>query len=262
MADLDLSLDLEQLIHSDTLPTKTKEDAKALYDQLHAPVRVVLTGAHNVDKAGLLDALLQQELPHVTDVSLYLHHGPTKTACYHYDTGKTVVRETFNAPLRAPENAQLTRIDVTLPSMNLQDIAIFLPSKLEEQEMRAVEPGTRLVERADIVLWCTDAFTGVEATQWGSLPNALKDHSFLVYLASVRPLLRDRLKKLRAAAQSHFYKLQTVDLSRPNETGAPPILAEFSEPAPRGQAAAPDYFAMFREEPPWSILQPRHLLHT
>lgn len=245
MPYLDISLDLEQLIQSETLPAKTRDYAQKLYDQLQTPVRILLTGAHAANKIDLLEAMLEQDLPRAPGASLYVHHGANLSASYLYSSGETIVRDTMRAPPHVPESAQLRRIDVTLPSARLQDISLCVPSPAHEQELRASQPGTGLADLADMVLWCTDAFAGVEATQWSAVPDALKDHSFLVYLASARPLLRDRLKRLRAVGQSDFYRLETVDLRRPHETGAPSLLAELLILARRGKSAEVDNIALF-----------------
>lgn len=247
MAHLDLSLDLEQLIHSDTLPAKSIKDAQALYDRLQAPVRVVLTGGLEANKIGLLEALLNQKLPNLPAASLHVRHGARMRASYQYQSGETILRDTMRLPETVSGGPPVARVDVTLPSASLQDIAFCLPSPSEDQALRLSDHSASLAQQADMVLWCTDAFAGVEETQWRSLPNALKDHSFLVYLASLRPLLRSRLKRLRSIGQSEFYRLDTVDLRRPHETGAAPLMAELLELARRGKAAEADNAALFVE---------------
>ena len=242
---LDISLELEQLIHSDALPQKIRNYSQTLLEQLERPVRVMLCGALGADKAGLLDALLQKSFPRLEDASLHLHNGDRVRASYHYSDGEVLVRDHTRTPSISPSDASLTRVDVTLPDPCLQDLTLCLPSQDEEQAMRRGEDGTSLADSADMVLWCTDSFAGVEAAQWQAVPDALKDHSFLVYLVSRRPLQRARLKRLRQAGESEFHRLETVDLRSVGADGAAQLMAELLKVARRGKAAEEDAATLF-----------------
>lgn len=251
MTDLDLSLDLRALIHSESLPPNTIAQAKALLSQIETPVRVMVCGGLGTNRVGLLEALLSLKLPQIDQACLYLHHGDRAGATYHYADGDTVIRDHTNAPPTRDGYAPPCRIDVTLPNRNLRDITFYVPSLSAENALRAGDSShglSGLAGAADMVLWCTDQFSGVEESQWRDAPNALKDHSFLVYLASLRPMQRDRLKRLRDFGEAEFHRLETLDLRERSPERAAQLIGDLTRLARLGKSVEEDSAAVFVEK--------------
>jgi hypothetical protein len=70
------------------------------------------------------------------------------------------------------------------------------------------------VEQADIALWCTGAFGADERMVWARVPDALKDHSYLVLTKADRQLMQgvlgDRIAALRDVVDEEFLGLYPV----------------------------------------------------
>lgn len=207
----DLRLDLEQLVFSSTLPDAQKLEATKLLEQLETPIRVVLAGADACDRLRLLGALLCQSLSELPPASIYVQHGPVFQVSFQSADGS--ITRPSQGSLAPPSDTPIARTYMRSPHPILEHLRVHLPGRMELNQLRRNDPMAGLAHIADIVIWATDSFTGLEASQWAPLPRSLKDHSLLVHMAGLRPTLPDRLDRLKKLAKRDFYAFCSVDLN-------------------------------------------------
>lgn len=187
---------LEALTQARGAPERVRDQAARLLDRLQSAVRVVLLGPAGVGKSQLLSALLAAPVDTAPGLPLVLSHEA-------------------NAPDPAQGAARVRHASFAAPGLaGLQFLDIPIPQDTSRQ---ASAVGWALA-RADIVIWCTQEFDASEASYWISVPDHLKDHSFLV-LTKAQDLIDSgeidaRLLALQQIAQSEFHSLFPV------ETGA------------------------------------------
>lgn len=107
--------------------------------------------------------------------------------------------------------------------------------------------------QADIGIWCTVHFDAAEATSWENAPDRLKDHSFLVPLATpdkAQSQFADaRLDALGAIADEEFHSMFPVIFGPQNAAassgGFDPLIAEITKLVRSGRRADRDNALLF-----------------
>jgi hypothetical protein len=169
---------IEAITASPRLPEQVRAQGRRLFHRLAAPVRVVVAGPAQSGKSALIKLLAGQ------------CDGPASSApeTYRADAASETLSTRFRNVVLVEFDFEATRISGT-------------PVTIE-----AVAP--------DIVLWCTNAFGADEAAFWATVPDHLKDHSFLV-LTKADQLIRlgvllDRLEDLRDVVEAEFHSLLPI----------------------------------------------------
>jgi hypothetical protein len=176
--DRSLTGRIEAIIASPSLPEQVREQGRRLFRRLAAPVRVVIAGPAQSGKSALIKLLAGQ-------CEGTAWSGPERRRA-------GAAPETLSSRFR---NVVLVEFDFGAARES------GAPASIE-----AVAP--------DIVLWCTNAFGADEAAFWATVPDHLKDHSFLV-LTKADQLIRlgvllDRLEDLRDVVEAEFHSLLPI----------------------------------------------------
>ncbi len=121
----------------------------------------------------------------------------------------------------------------------------------------------QMVARADIVLWCSEAFSDAEHALWRHVPERIKDHAFLVLTKADRLLQRNGLDgaiaALRDIVAREFYglfplaTLQALEARRAQgrsgaswkASGAQALVAALVRQVALGRAADADHALLF-----------------
>jgi len=212
--DFDLIARLRGVAESSDVPAAAQANARDLADRLEGGVRIVVLGPTGVGKSALCDAIFRGHLSSAAD-------GPARCFVQNEQTEISVAEtDVARAVVRASPFGDAQVLDMAMPA-----------DKAEAKALVA-----QAMDRADIVLWCTEAFSPDEAALWALAPDALKDHSFLVLTQADRlaeaGVLQDRLSALQDIVAEEFHSLL------PTTTAALLADAQEDEPAPPAQFAA------------------------
>jgi hypothetical protein len=205
---------LSAAVASGALPPGTQARAERLLGRLTAPVRVAVLGLPGSGRTGVLNLLAGRRV--VADgaglPSLSVMSGPVERTVLIGFGG----RETPRAgppPAAAALPADVERIRVEMPLPVLSRIALYEPAMGRSRARRAAAVAAA-AEEADILLWCTQGFGAEERALWRAVPDAAKDHSFLVLAKADRLMaegaLADRMSALEPIVAEEFLCLLPV----------------------------------------------------
>ncbi|WP_227268603.1 P-loop NTPase family protein [Roseobacter weihaiensis] len=172
------------------LSQAARDQARGLADRLAQGVKICLLGPKGAGKSAICDAIVgrRSEIRAQEVTRIFSTHPAGVQSSF--GPGRSIT-----LPLTPAVLGGVQLVDVALP----QDPAAW---------PRAM---ARMVEVADIVLWCTEGFAPPEATLWAQVPDALKDHSFLVLtkadLLARQGLLEARITGLQAVVTEEFHSL-------------------------------------------------------
>ncbi len=208
---------LEHALGSEQLPPQIQQTGLRLLTRLKSPVRIALLGLPASGKSLLLNALAGQRIvpDGISLPSLEVEMGPKAKAIV-MSGGKvidTIEGLSLNHPV--PSGADFIRFEV--PNRILKDLCFFEVSLAgsPEEQRKAVNWAQ---ERADIALWCTEAFNPRESELWSSVRDELKDNSFMVLTKadelSVQKDLSVRISLLEDIVAEEFYCLYAIGSSR------------------------------------------------
>lgn len=205
-----MTRELKAAIDSGRIAGAQKERAARLLARLDAPVSVVATGLPGCGKSSVINALLGQVvIPEGIDLPVIECVG-SRIPRTHFVHADGTADRTDGLALRGavPDDVALVRLELPVPALNGMSLTeIRLAGSFCEQRA-AVELA---VDRADIVLWCSEAFTEAERALWRDVPDRIKDHALLVLTKADRLLMRGALDAKIAALQDivaeEFYGL-------------------------------------------------------
>ncbi len=212
---------LKNLMLSQFLPARAQEQGERLIERLGTAVRVVLLGSKGVGKTQLLSAIVGQQVSANSGCALALSYG---------DASDQPMVAKNHAPrndtqARSPDNStpvEITHLRLSLPILeNIQ----FLDVSTPDQPAKQSDTIQWALNRADIVLWCTQTFDASEASYWAGVPDHLKDHSFLVLTkagnSNERCQRQDQQKKLEDVALNEFHRLFVTETTGFTSTDHP-----------------------------------------
>ncbi|WP_299503092.1 GTPase domain-containing protein [uncultured Roseobacter sp.] len=174
--------ELEQALAKGVLTGAPAEQATQLLERLRTGVRVVVLGPKGVGKSQLCSVLLHQVLqPNVQAGAVTYKSGEFR------DTAADAQNISMDHPL-----LQVITLTDTAPAAGAIDAA----------QLDAMK-------QADVVLWCTQEFSELEAEIWAQASDHLKDHSFLVLTKAdqlaERGTLPERIAALQTVAGEEFH---------------------------------------------------------
>lgn len=185
---------LERACASGVLTGTVQLQAERLLTRLQTGVRIVVIGPQGAGKSSLCALLLGVDVPQVSEGE--------------------AARLFVSAPAEAAQQTRAT------PFGEIRRISLPLDLLCHLQVMDvsgSKDPVTHIarmrwaVGEADMVIWCAQEFTARDAHFWAEVPDALKDHSFLVLTAAdmlaEAGTLKDRIVRLQALAAEEFHSL-------------------------------------------------------
>ena len=211
-ADLRVIDRLTHVAAMDGLPQSAKDHATHLLGRLSSPVRVTLMGLHGAGKSELFNLFAGERV-------LPKDAGLATTELAWGDTPQVILTGADGA------KSQMDEVDPeSITALNPAFISIRRPLPILRR-IRLLEPVARKPEkmkpamdwalrRTDIALWCTQQFGPEERQLWSGVPDALKDHAFLVLtkadVLSATGELTARISGLAEVVAEEFHSMFAV----------------------------------------------------
>ncbi|MEX5727137.1 energy-coupling factor transporter ATP-binding protein EcfA2 [Rhodovulum iodosum] len=204
---------LEAALDTGRLPPAAREGARRLVRRLSNPVRVALIGLPGSGKSQLLNMLAGREVipPGKAHPTLRLKRGPKIVSHLHFQGGRIETREGLAPTDMLQFRPARVEIEAPLPVLDRVSLCeIVADASIEGQRAAIVEA----IENADMILWCSQDFSDPEPVLWNLVPEALRNHSFLVLtkadLLQRRGALRSRLAELAELVGESFHSVYPV----------------------------------------------------
>jgi hypothetical protein len=204
---------LQALLGTAALPGRAALAGHQLLQRLTSPIRVAILGHPGSGKSQLLNLIAGERLlPAGARLpSVEVRFGPTRRiALVAADDRETAISIGDLARLQ-PDAAPLLRIEAPLPILSTLTLIEVGAGGTAEEERAAVQWAAA---RADMVIWCSQAFTPAERWLWSAMPDRLKDHGFLV-LTKADELIREgvlaeRIAEFEDVVAEEFHSLVPV----------------------------------------------------
>ena len=193
---------LEATLALDHLPQHYAQWGRGLLHRLRKPVQLVVVGLQDSGKSAVIDMLLGRSViggspaAGLTEVCF----GPTEKAELHLsEAARPRTHEGLLAQIKQPETAQPDRAplrqrqelpDPRLKGLNIAEITL---SGSTQEQADILE---QAVQYGDIVLWCSREFDPSEQALWQAVPDATKDHAFLVLSMADQLIMRGTLSSV------------------------------------------------------------------
>ena len=225
---------LEEALASGALPVHARKAGRRLLDRLQSPVSCIILGPQNSGKSKLLNLLAGMAI--VPDSArfpiLELAWAETSRTTFTKHDGTTVVLDGVVLDAPSVEAVTSVKIEADLPVLKrLGLIEVGLSGSATEQSATV----DWAIGQADMVLWCTQEFSPQEQELWARVPDALKDHGFLVLTKAdvlmAQGILTQRLQSVQDVAADEFHSvfpiatLQAIDAKDKDATAGASALA-------------------------------------
>lgn len=204
---------LQAVLERQALPQKARQAATHLLRRLSNPVRVSLFGSPDAGKSTLMNVLAGKTIltPGQLTCPVALSYGELEKTVV--TTGAGGQLELDGVDIDGAIAAGAARIDVQLPLGSLQDISL-LETAIDRDDPDMPSQMSWAVNRTDICLWCSRGFTAADSTMWHHVPEALKDHAYLVVTKvdqlSEPGALKEHLTALAPVINSEFHAVLPV----------------------------------------------------
>ncbi|MCF6233712.1 MAG: hypothetical protein L3J36_11560 [Rhodobacteraceae bacterium] len=204
---------LENALKTGHVPDEEKRRAAQLLKRLQSPVRIVLIGRQGSGKSRLINLLTGTTIVPGTIAlpPLEVSHGATTRTVYLMADGSEQSLDGLHLDRPTPQETAIVRAVSPLPVLKQLSLTeVCLEGALSDQKIMA----EWAMNRADIVLWCSQTFDATERAIWSSAGGTLKDHSFLVLTKAdrlqMKNVLSDRLADLKDTVSNTFYRIFPV----------------------------------------------------
>ena len=204
---------LEAALSSPALPARAALAGQQLLARLTSPIRVAILGHPGSGKSQLLNLIagdrIVPEGAKLPSIELRFGHERRATLIDAEDR-ETPLPWAGLARIGRGE-ARLLRIEAPLPVLSTLTLIEVATQGTAEDERDGVQWAAA---RADVVIWCSQAFTPAEQWLWSAMPDRLKDHGFLV-LTKADELIRAgtlgaRIAELEEIVAEEFHSLVPV----------------------------------------------------
>lgn len=202
-----------------------------LLSQLRKPIQISFIGFPNSGKTSLVKMMLGDiEVPHYVGTHVVeLAYGAQPITIFKSPGAEAIRVDGICAP--APNAAPSERVCLELPqqALLLQSYAEITMSEDPEDQAALLDYAAKA---STILVWCSETFGANEQQLWATLPEHIKDHSFLALTMADRQMMKgeltNRIAELEEFVSEQFFGLYPVAtlqaiMSR-NGTGAQPAL--------------------------------------
>ena len=172
------------------------EAAERLIERLERPARLALLGLPGSGTSSILNLLVGANVvPETLRLpTIIVQHGQTaRMICTLTDGSSKIVPGSDLADV-LPLAPALVTLEMDLPALKVISLLEVSAGPMEAEQKRAASWAAK---RADIVIWCTTSYLPKEQAVWESLPDSVKDNSFM-FLTKV-----DLLGSRQSAAAMH-----------------------------------------------------------
>ena len=192
---------LENILARGDIPAPYDRWGARLLAHLTKPVQVVVTGLAGSGKSTLIGMMSAQPVigQHLEVPIIELAYGEKERTLFERQDGSMASFPGFLKDCKCPQDSIRARQELPDTKLISQTfVEIGLSGDLAQK--RAILSSA--CERADIIIWCSQEFSEEEQHLWASVPDQIKDHSFLVLTMADRQLMRDVLSKNIARLES------------------------------------------------------------
>jgi hypothetical protein len=154
------------------------EAAERLIERLERPARIALLGLPGAGKSSILNLLVGTVVvPETLRLpTIIVQYGSTaRMVCTLTDGSTKILPGSDLAEVLSLAPALVT-LEMDLAALKVISLLEVSAGPMEAEQKRAA---TWASKRADIVIWCTTSYLPKEQVVWESLPDAVKDNSFM-----------------------------------------------------------------------------------
>jgi hypothetical protein len=154
------------------------EAAERLIERLERPARIALLGLPGAGKSSVLNLLVGSVVvPETLRLpTIIVQHGDVARMVCTLTDGTTKVVPGGDLAEVLPLAPALVTLELDLPALRVISLLEVSAGPMEAEQKRAA---TWASKRTDIVIWCTTSYLPKEQAVWESLPDAVKDNSFM-----------------------------------------------------------------------------------
>jgi hypothetical protein len=154
------------------------EAAERLIERLERPARIALLGLPGAGKSSILNLLVGSiVVPETLRLpTIIVQHGDMPRMVCTLTDGTTQVVPGADLSQVLPLAPALVTLEMDLPALRVISLLEVSAGPMEAEQKRAA---TWASKRADIVIWCTTSYLPKEQAVWESLPDSVKDNSFM-----------------------------------------------------------------------------------
>lgn len=189
------------------------EAAERLIERLERPARVALLGLPGSGKSAILNLLVGAVVvPETLRLpTIIVQHGDVSRMACTLTDGTTRILPGHDLADVLPLSPALVTLEMALPALGVISMLEVSAGPMEAEQKRAA---TWASKRADIVVWCTTSYLPKEQAVWESLPDAVKDNSFMfltkVDLLGSRDAARAMHDRVELRAGEEFRQILSI----------------------------------------------------
>lgn len=185
---------LEHVLETERVPAPYDRWGARLLSHLQKPVQVVVTGLPGSGKSALIELMAAKPVlgydPSAPVSELV--YGTHERVTFEKSDGSVVTEGGVVKTCARPDDVVFARQELPDPALRER---CFVEIGLTGEYQKKQATLDAIIERADIVIWCSQSFDEEEQKLWSSVPDHIKDHSFLVLTMADRQLMRGVLSQ-------------------------------------------------------------------
>ena len=204
---------LENALKTGHVPDEEKRRAAQLLKRLQSTVRVVLIGRRGSGKSRLINLLAGKAIvPDTANLPpLEVRYAPTARTIYLMADGSEQSHEGLHLDQMMPDQTAIVRAVLPLPILQQLSLTeVCVEGSPGDQKTMA----EWAMNRADIVLWCSQSFDAPERALWSSAGETLRGHSFLVLTKAdqlqMKGVLAARIDEMNDRGADRFSRVLPV----------------------------------------------------
>ncbi len=204
---------LKDALAQGIFPPNVADTAVKLCHRLNEPVRVSVMGLPGSGKSTLVNLLLNKNvMPEGVrfPTSQFLKGEVTRAICTLSD-GTTKQVNGADPHEIASMDPIFVEMQMSLPALGrISVLEVVAPADAKDQQ-RAMHWAAK---RTDMAIWCSKEFTPIEQALWSSLPDEVKDHSFMLLTCADQleqeGKLKQALDEIQFGAGHEFNKIMPI----------------------------------------------------